>query len=129
MSAPSVSCPPEIKELMTVPVTWEKFLGFDGKADPSYAAPVTLYCYKESHGLMQGGLEAIRKADETTADPDWDLFFSGDDVSPESFSLYDRFTVHVAVGDTGFTTQPASINTIVGPNFDNTNPWLICVSL
>lgn len=124
---PIPSCPPEIRALMLFLVTWEPFTGFDGHADPAYGLPQQVNCYKEAHGMMQGGLEVTRKADETTADPDWDLFFSGDNPQAQSFTLYDRFTVPVVGG--GYTTQPSSINTINGPNFDNRNPWLIVVAV
>lgn len=121
------SCPPEIKEMMTSPVKWERFNGFDGHAEPSYRAPQTLYCFRESHGLMQGGLTVHRKIEETTVEPDWDLFFDGDSVSVEDFSLYDRFTILDDVGDDGYMKQPEAINTIVGPPFDNKHPWLVVV--
>jgi hypothetical protein len=126
---PIPSCPPAISRMMTARVKWESFQGFDGHGEPTYAPAQILSCYREAHGMMQGGLEAIRKADETTADPDWDLFFSGDDVKAEQFTLWDRLTQINAVGDpVGFPEQPSSINTLIGPPFDNANPWLIVVS-
>lgn len=113
--------------MMTVPVIWEAFLGFDGHAEPIYGPPIELMCYRESHGLSQGGIEVLRNADATVADPDFDLFFSGDDPYARQFKLYDRITTG-GIGDQSFTIQPASINTIVGPPFDNRNPWLIVVA-
>lgn len=128
MSAPTSSLPVEIKELMTVTVTWESFLGFDGHAEPSYAAPVTLSCWQEAHSLMQTGLEAVRQADLTVSDPDWDLFFSGDDPNAQQIKLYDRFTPGGFASSTAMTLQATSVNTIYGPPFDNSNPWLIVVA-
>lgn len=125
---PIPSCPPEISEMMTLTVFWESFLGFDGHAEPIYAPGIDLDCWRESHGLMQGGIEALRVADHTTADPDWDLFFSGDDPNARKIKLYDRLTIGGVADDVGLTLQPSSVNTISGPPFDNQNPWLIVVA-
>jgi hypothetical protein len=114
--------------MMTARVKWESWQGFDGHGEPIYAPAQILRCYREAHGMMQGGVEAIRKADETTGDPDFDLFFSGDDCKAEQFTLWDRLTMINAVGDEGFSEQPTSINTLIGPPFDNANPWLIVVA-
>lgn len=113
--------------MMTVPVLWEAFLGFDGHAEPIYAPGIELMCYREGHGMMQGGIEVLRTADQTVADPDYDLFFSGDDPNARQIKLYDRLSVG-GVADQSFTIQPQSVNTIIGPPFDNRNPWLIVVA-
>lgn len=123
------SCPPEIRQLMYTPVTWEKFLGFDGHAEPLYAPGVELLCYREAHGLLSGGENVFRDPDHTTSDPQWDLFFSGDDPSAREFSLYDRFTPGGQGSSSAITEQVEIINTGVGPPFDNRNPWLIIVSI
>src|SRR5260221_12693282 len=106
-----ISCPPEIKQLMTVLVLWESFQGFDGHAEPSYAPGIELNCWQEAHSLMQTGLEAVRQADMTVSDPDWDLFFSGDDPNARKIKLYDRFTPGGVASDTAMTLQATSVNT------------------
>lgn len=126
---PSLSLPREIWELMTIQVTWESFLGFDGHAEPSYAAPVQLTCWQEAHGLTGGGLEAFRLADGTTVEPQWDLYFDGDQTNVQDIQLYDRFTPVGVGSDSTQRLQAVRVNTFYGPNWDNTNPWLIQVTL
>lgn len=124
---PWPSTPPEIAELMVSTCGWEKFLGFDGHAEPSYAPRITLKCYQEAHSMLQTGLEAKRVADLTTSDPDFDLIFAGDDPNALQFNLYDRFIAGGVADNPLYTLQPDSINTVFGP-FDNTHPWLIVVA-
>lgn len=126
---PSFSLPRDIWELLTVEVTWEAFQGFDGHAEPSYASPVTLQCWQESHGLVGGGLEVFRSADGTVVEPQWDLYFDGDQTNVQDIQLYDRFTPGgvATVGDQSL--QAVRVSTWYGPNWDNTNPWLILVTL
>lgn len=126
---PSLSLPRDIWELMTIDITWEAFQGFDGHAEPSYAAPVTLQCWQESHGLVGGGLEVFRAADGTTVEPQWDLYFDGDQTNVQDIQLYDRFTP-VGVATVGNQSlQAVRVSTWYGPNWDNTNPWLVLVTL
>lgn len=122
------SLPPEIKALMTVPIVWEQFDGFDGHAEPSYEPPYTLYCFQEAHGSGSGGLDVVRHADGTTVVPTWDFYFDGDNYDAEQFTVYDRFTPEGA-GNDDESLQAIRINTFVGPNFDNKNPWLIVVTV
>jgi len=131
MSGPQpVSLPLDVKELMTVPIIWEAFQGFDEFAQPvAYAAPVTLYCWQEPHGLTSAGLEAHRRNDETVVEPVWDIYFDGDDPTARSFTLYDRFQPNGVYSSTAQRLQAVKIETFYGPNFDNVNPWLIVVSL
>lgn len=127
MSGPATSTPPEIRELLTVTVSWEKFQSFDAHSQPSYAAPVTLSCWSEASGMFTGGIDVDRGKTATTGEPGLSLFFDGDDVRVQGFSLYDRFTI----GDIGSNSQqrlqPSMINSSHGPNFDNVNPWLVSV--
>ena len=82
--------------------------------------------------MLQTGLEGTRQAEQSWSDPDFDLYFSGDDVDAQGFSLWDKFAFggvgenDVDVTDT-ITQQPSAINTVYGP-FDNRNPWLIVAS-
>ncbi len=124
---PIPSLPAEIKELMTVPVTWEKALGQDGYGQQSYAPALTLKCWAEEYGFSSGGMIGARKGAATDVDPKYSLYFPGDDSNARAFSMYDRFTVSVVFGDDK-PLQPSVINTIHGPNFDNKNPWLIQVA-
>ena len=128
MSGPATALPPEIHELMTVPVTWEKWTGFDGYGQPSYAAPVTLYCWLEKAGMITGGYEAVRKPDGTSVDAEWDLFFDGSDSRVQGFALWDRFTVP-SVGGESRSLQALFLSTNYGPPFDNQAPWLVQVTL
>lgn len=131
----SISCPPEIFELMTNTVVWESFQGFDGHAEPVYLPAVELTCWQESHGLTGGGLEVFRYADGTQVEPQWDLFFNGDDPLARQIQLYDRFTTDGVASGVYFGTQgnlglqAVRVNTLQGPPFDNKNPWLIQVTL
>lgn len=123
-----LSCPPEVAELMWNTVAWQAFIAFDGYAQPTYAASKNLSCWIEGHNFQ--GLEANRKANVTEVEPRYDLFFSGDSADARSISLYDLFTI----GPIGATLldqqlQPIEISTGYGPNFDNTNPWIIRVTL
>lgn len=125
----AISLPPEIMALMTVPVTWEGFLGFDGHAEPSYAPAINLLCWQESHGLTGGGLEAFRNADGTVVEPQYDLYFDGRTKCALQFQMYDRFTP-VGAGTLGQQSlQAVRIATFYGPPFDNRNPWIIQVTL
>ena len=126
---PVPSCPPEIKAMMTVSVLWEQFIGFDGHAEPSYAPGIELKCFREAHSLIQTGNEALRTATNTTATPDYDLYFACDNSYAQEFSLYDRFTVGGVGVDDAVTQQPFAINTVVGPPFDNRYPWMIVVAV
>lgn len=131
MSAPAYNLPPEIGELMVTTCVWEKFQGFDGHAEPSYAAGKTKKCYREAHSMLQTGLEANRLAEITTSDPDWDLYFDAGDSDVQSFSLYDRFTP-AGIGSSDASTtntetlQPTAINTVLGPY--GAEPWMVVVA-
>lgn len=115
---------------MTATVTWEKFVQFDGHAEPAYDAAVSLKAFVEPIGLsMPLGSEAIRKPDGTIADPKYLLLFDGDDANARAFSLYDRFTLPTIVGSSTIALQPLRIATMFGPPFDNQHPWLIVVTL
>lgn len=126
MSCPTSSLPGDIRDLLVTFCLWEAFKGFDGHAEPSYALPVVKPCYREAHSMLQTGLEVARNAEITTSDPDWDLYFEGDDPDALSFTLYDRFTPHGVGALDAFTLQPTSINTILGPF--GPDPWLVVVS-
>lgn len=131
MSQPATSLPRDIFELMVTTCGWEKFLGFDGHAEPSYAAKVTKTCYRESHSLLMTGFTAERLAEITTLYPDWDLLFDADDADVRGFSMWDRFTPGgVADTDADNATpvalQPKFIATILGPW--GTTPWAVAVA-
>lgn len=112
---------------MVTTCIWEAFQGFDGYAQPSYAAPVTKECFREAHTMLQTGLEVTRLAEITTSDPDFDLFFDGDDPDTQIFTLYDRFhTGGVGIDSSGDTLQPSAISTVLGPW--GSSPWLVVVS-
>lgn len=127
MSQPANALPKDIANLMVTTCSWEAFQGFDGHAQPTYAAPVTKTCYREAHSMLQTGLEVNRQAELTTSDPDWDLYFDGDDADARGFTLYDRFTAGGTGQDSsGDVLQPSAINTVLGPW--GTDPWLVVVS-
>lgn len=128
------SLPLEIRELMTTTVQWESFQGFDGHAEPSYAAAIPVSCWQEAHGYGSGGLEVFRKADGTVVEPIYDLYFSGDDQYAKQFQLYDRFLISAVGIPSADQTDPqhlqaVRVDTLLGPPFDNRNPWLIIVTL
>jgi hypothetical protein len=79
--------------------------------------------------MISGGVEILRRADGTVVEPVLDLYFSGDDPNAENFKLYDRFTPHNIGLDGTQNLQAVWINTLYGPPFDNTNPWLIRITL
>lgn len=125
---PIPSLPVEIKELMTLQVTWEKFGGFTGKAEPVYSAAVKLGCWLEPFGSQSGGAVAYRKQDGTVVEPRYILLFSGDNPVVRDISLYDLFTLP-SVETTDKPLQAVNVLTYAGPPFDNLNPWLIEVIL
>jgi hypothetical protein len=131
MSQPPSSLPRDVFELLVTTCGWEKFEGFDGHAEPSYAALVTKTCYRESHSMLQTGLEAKRVAEITASDPDYDLYFDADDADVRGFSLWDRFTPY-GVGTTdadnpdSLALQATSIATVLGPW--GSTPWLVAVA-
>ena len=126
---PPASLPLEIRELMTARVGWEHWLGFDGHAEPTYAPLIPVSCWQEEYSVSQGGMVAMRRADGTVVEPQWHLYFSGDDPNALLFTLYDRFTTS-AIGDgPEQVLQPVRVNTVFGPPFDNRHPWLIEVAL
>jgi hypothetical protein len=126
---PIPSTPPEILELMTKKVGWESFLGFDGHAEPSYAPLLMVVCWQEEYSVMSGGMTVFRRADGSVVEPQWHLYFAGDDPNARKMQLYDRFTTF-AVGDSPEQVlQAVRINTMYGPPFDNKNPWAIEVAL
>ena len=124
----SFSTPPEIGELLVTSCTWQKWLGWDGHGEAQYDTAVTLKCFQEAHSMLQTGLEAHRVAEMTFTNLNFDLYFSGDDVNAEQFSLYDKFTLQGVGNSSQIIQQPVSINTVYGPPYDNQNPWLIVVS-
>jgi hypothetical protein len=126
----AISLPPEIKELMTVTVTWEKFQGFDEYAQPkAYGPAVELRCWIEPHlSTTASGETVTRTRDGTVVDPDFDLYFDGDDTQAQQIRLWDRFTVG-GVGSEGRQLQALAVSPMYGPPFDNRNPWLIVVAL
>lgn len=126
---PTLSLPRDIWELMTTSVQWEKFQGFDGHAEPSYAAPVALTCWIEPHTTATAGMEAYRKADGTVTEPVYDLYFDGDNANVKSIVLYDRFLISAVAVGVEQKLQAVRVEQLLGPNFDNTNPWLIIVTL
>lgn len=128
MSGQLVSLPDEIKELMTNQILWESFQGFDGYGQPEYAAGVELTCWIEPQGVgVNTGQTAERKPQETVTDPDFSLYFDGDDPNVRSIRLWDRFTPG-GVGSEARTIQATAVETLYGPPFDNLNPWLVVVS-
>lgn len=133
MSAPTRSLPGDIFGLLLTTCGWEKFTRFDGHGEPSYASLKTKICYREAHSMLQTGYEVNRQAELSTSDPDFDLYFDGDDPDPKSFSTWDRFTYSPgAIGSqspdvvNSVTAQPTSINTVLGPW--GAEPWLVVVS-
>lgn len=126
---PVANCPPEIRALMTVSVGWESFIDFDGHGDPSYRPLIQLKCWFEEYSVSQGGMVANRRPDVTVVEPEYHMYFAGDDSRVRTFTLYDRFTTY-AVGDSVLQVlQPIRINTMYGPPFDNRNPWMVEVAL
>lgn len=128
MSGPPTSLPPLLKELMTVEVTWEASTGQDGYGQSGYAAPVTLIGWVEPYGLA-GGVEATRRQDGSIVDIQYELYFTGDDIRARTFTILDRFTLPETVDAQQRPLQPVRVSTLAGPPFDNTNPWLVTVSL
>lgn len=128
MSGPPTSLPPLLRELMTVDVIWEHATGQDGYAQISYDAPVTLSGWVEPYGLA-GGVEARRTGQGTAVEPQYELYFSGDDVTSREMSLDDRFTLPDTVDAAARPLQPVRISTLDGPPFDNTHPWLVTLTL
>lgn len=126
----AISLPPEILALMSVTVTWEKFQGFDEYAQPdAYAPAVDLTCWIEPHlASTATGETAVRNREGTIIDPDFDLYFDGDDAQARQIRLWDRFTVG-GVGSEGRQLQALAVTPMYGPPFDNRNPWLIVVTL
>ncbi len=129
MSGPSLSTPPEVAELMTATVSWEHATGRDGAGQPTYASPVTLSCWQEEASQGSGGMVITRRADGTLVEPQWHLYFSGDDANARLIGLYDRFTTTAVGQDASQKLQPLRVNTRRGPDFDNAHPWLIEVVL
>lgn len=125
------SLPAEIRELLTTTVQWESFQGFDGHAEPSYAPAIALVCWQEAHGTSSasGGLQVFRRADGTVVEPSWDLYFSGDDPRARQIQVYDRFFPGGIGTDPAQKLQAVRVNTLLGPPFDDRNPWLIQVTL
>ncbi len=126
----TVSLPLDIKALMSVQVTYEKFQGFDQYAQPNnYATPVQVQCWIEPHGVgVNSGETALRTRDGTVVDPDLDLYFDGDNTVAQGFKLWDRFTP-TGVANEGRNLQALAVETMYGPPFDNLNPWLIVVTI
>lgn len=129
MSGPPASLPADIAALMSTTVVWERFTGRDGAGQPTYAPPVTLKCWQEEYSVMTGGLSVTRRADGAVVEPQWHLYFSGDDPNARKIGVYDRFTTTAVGQDTTQKLQPLRVNTMLGPNFDNKNPWMIEVAL
>jgi len=133
MSAPAVSLPAEIRELMWLTsVEWEAASGRDVYNDESYAAPVTVECWIEPMGLS-GGIEAFRASisgttDLTTDEPTLELYFDGSDANVQTFTMSDRFTPG-EFPQLGIRLQPRRISVLHGPNFDNAEPWIVIVGL
>lgn len=125
MSGPATALPPDLAELMTVAVAWEKWLGFDGHGEPSYDPPLSLPCWLEEHSTT-GGETAVRRADGTTVAPQFDLYFDGSDTDVQGFALWDRFTLPVVAGST-LSLQALAVSTHFGPPFDNQAPWIVRV--
>lgn len=124
-----VSCPPQIRKLMKETVIWESFRGFDGHGEPSYNPPKVLKCRQEAYSVVSKGLTAIRRPDGTTIEPQWHMYFSGDDPDARKIQMYDRFTT-TAVGEgPEQKLQAIQINTLYGPNWDDRHPWLVEVAL
>lgn len=122
--------------MMNIPVVWEGFDGWDGHAEPSYRPPVVKKCFLEEHGMVTGGVEAIRLPNGTVVEPVLDLYFDGDDADVKGFRLYDRFTPQsIGINVAGlFDPEPQSLQavwiaTFYGPPFDNRNAWVVRVTL
>jgi hypothetical protein len=128
MSGPATALPPDIAELLTISCQYEKNTGLDGHGQPTYAAPITLQCWCEQSGFVAGGLEAVRRAANTTVDVEFDLYFNGSDANVQGFTVLDRFSIPV-VGIEGRKPQALFLATEFGPPFDNQAPWLVKVTL
>ena len=114
---------------MTKTVGWEGFIKFDGHAEPSYNPLITLSCWIEEYSVSQGGMVAMRRADGTVVEPQFHMYFNGDNPYVRTFTLYDRFTTYVVADTVEQVLQPVRINTMYGPPFDNRNPWMVEVAL
>lgn len=125
---PIPSLPAEIKELMTLAVVWEKFEGFDGHAEPAYANPVELACWLEPHGTDTVGVRVYRRQDGTTVEPQYTMYFTGDNPQVRGMSVYDRFTIP-SIDAEDKPLEALNVSTFGGPPFDNRNPWLVAVTL
>lgn len=126
----TISLPPEIKELMTVSVTWEASGTIDGYGQWTYASPVTLVGWLEPHSdAISAGATAYRRADGTVVEPKYDLYLDGDNSNARAVKLWDRFTLPSVIGASADPLQAVHVETFAGPPFDNVNPWLVLVVL
>lgn len=117
---------PNLLSLMTVPVTWEAFNGFNDYGEPSYKAAVTKSCWLEERGYGGGG-QARREADETIVDPRVDIYLDATDPDVQAMTMYDRFTLPTG-SETAqpMSSQPERMNIFYGPTGD---PWVKVVTL
>jgi hypothetical protein len=134
MTSPTSSLPLPILELMTnVTVLWEQAGAADVFGQPAYAAPVQINCWMEPEGMGSDVGATDSRADfnqtilQQTRRPELTMYFDGDDLRAQSFTLLDRFTPPTT-GLLNIKLMPTTIVTLYGPNFDNFNPWLISVS-
>lgn len=123
---PIPSLPAEIRELMTVEVSWEKSTGKDGYGQHTYATAATLRCWWEPHAST--GVEATRDEHGTMIEPKYDMYFTGDDPRVRSIAVSDRFTIP-AIDAATKPLQAIRVATVNGPPFDNSYPWMVVVSL
>jgi len=125
----TISLPPEIAALMTGTVTWERWIRFNGKAEPEFAAAEELTCWIEPLATQSaGGAVPKRRTEDWTVDLQYTLFFNGDDPLAQQITTFDRITL-----STPFSSdkplQPDYVQAYYGPPFDNANAWLIEVGL
>lgn len=113
---------PQIRQLMTETVSWERHTGDDKHGDASYAAPVELACHVEP--AAQSGDEALRRPDGTTVVPSVSMVFDAADANVLLFTHRDRFTVPGIAG--GQALEPARVQPIYG---GDGSAWLVEVTV
>lgn len=116
---------PALKELLTVPVSYEKATSARTKyGQEQWADPVTLLCYVEF------GLRQIEGPNGTIYTSRQTLIFDGSDAPVQGFALGDRFTAPGIGG--GQALEAVEINSAnsPGPSFRAPmSTWLVEVVL
>lgn len=75
-----------IKNLMKIPIDWEKYSNQNGAGEKSYSSKVTLYCYK------QGGARLVRTSRGEQVVSKEILYLDGSNINVAQISVKDRIT-------------------------------------